>query len=298
VSNWSAEDVPDLSGKVAIVTGANSGIGLETARVMARNGARVVLACRSEQKGAAALDDIRKSDAAAQVELQPLDLADLASVERFAVEFGERIERLDILCNNGGVMVPPLGHTKDGFELQFGTNHLGHFALTAQLAPKLLATPGARVVSVSSTAHRPGKISFDNLDGKNGYSAVGFYGQSKLANLLFIRGLQKRIDDANADLLAAAAHPGWAATNLQDNAPLVRMLNPLFGQGPADGALPTLYAATAEGVEGGGYYGPSRMFEMWGAPKPAVKSARAQDDDVADRLWSISEQLTGVQFAL
>lgn len=298
MSTWTAKDIPDLSGKTAIITGANSGIGLETARELARNGAQVVLACRNERKGAAALDDLRKGSANAEVELELLDLADLGSVERFAANFSQQHDRLDILCNNGGVMVPPLGQTKNGFETQFGTNHLGHFALTGRLLPKLLAAPNARVVSVSSTAHRTGKIDFDNLDGKRSYSAVGFYGQSKLANLLFIRGFQKRIEVAGANLLAAAAHPGWTATSLQDNAPLVRMLNPLFAQAPPDGALPSLYAATAEGIEGGGYYGPSRMFEMWGSPKPAVKSARAQSDEDAERLWSLSEELTGVRFAL
>jgi NAD(P)-dependent dehydrogenase (short-subunit alcohol dehydrogenase family) len=297
-SNWSAADIPDLSGKTAIVTGANSGIGLETARELARKGASVVLGCRNEQKGAAAVDDIRKADSSARIELESLNLADLASVEEFARNFTASHERLDILCNNGGVMVPPLGWTQDGFETQFGTNHLGHFALTGRLLAKLLAAPNARIVNVSSTAHRTGKIHFDNLDGKKSYNAIAFYGQSKLANLLFTRELQKRLQGSGANALAAAAHPGWTATNLQDNAPLVRMLNPLLSQSPPDGALPTLYAATADGVEGGGYYGPSRMFEMWGSPKPAVKSARAQDDEVAARLWSLSEELTGVSFAL
>ena len=297
MSDWMAADIPDLTGKTAIVTGANSGIGLETARELARKGAQVVLACRNEQKGAAALDDIRKDGASGAVELRSLDLADLGSVERFATGFSERYERLDILCNNGGVMVPPLGWTKDGFETQFGTNHLGHFALTGRLLPKLLAAPAARVVNVSSTAHRAGRIDFDNLDGKKRYGAIGFYGQSKLANLLFTRELQGRFEAAGANALAAAAHPGWTGTNLQANAPLARMLNPLLSQAPPDGALPTLYAATAEGVKGDEYYGPSRLFEMWGSPKLAGKSARAQDDEVARRLWSCSEELTGVSYA-
>lgn len=298
MSDWTAADIPDLSGKTAVVTGANSGIGLETARELARHGAQVVLACRSEQKGAEALDDIRKGDPGARVALGPLDLADLGSVERFAADFSSSHERLDILCNNGGVMVPPLGWTKDGFETQFGTNHLGHYALTGRLLPKLLAAPHARVVNVSSTAHRAGKLDFDNLDGKKRYSAVGFYGQSKLANLLFTRELQRRFEASGTAAVAAAAHPGWTATNLQQHAPLFRMLNPFFSQGPPDGALPTLYAATAADVNGDDYYGPGRMFELWGSPKPAVKSARAQDDETAARLWAISEELTGVRYAL
>ena len=298
MSGWSAADIPDLTGKTAIVTGANSGIGLETARELARKGAQVVLGCRNEQKGGVAVDDIRKNDAGARVELLPLDLADLGSVEGFAADFGERHERLDLLCKNGGVMVPPLGWTKNGLETQFGTNHLGHFALTSRLLPKLLAAPEARVVSVSSTAHRAGRIDFDNLDGKKRYSAVAFYGQSKLANLLFTRELQRRFEAAGVNAMALAAHPGWTATNLQANAPFVRFLNPLLSQAPPDGALPTLFAATAQGVAGGEYYGPSRMFEMWGAPKLAGKSGRARDDEVAGRLWAVSEELTGVRFAV
>ena len=298
MSDWSAAAIGDLTGMTAVVTGANSGIGLETARELARHGAHVVLACRSEERGAAAIDDIRKGDVRARVELRRLDLADLSSVERFASELAAGHDRLDILCNNGGVMVPPLGWTKDGFETQLGTNHLGHFALTGRLLPRLLAAPRARVVNVASTAHRAGRIDFDNLDGRKRYGAIAFYGRSKLANLLFTRELQRRFEAAGASAMAVAAHPGWAATNLQVHAPLARLFNPLLAQRPPDGALPTLYAATADEVQGGGYYGPSRMFEMWGPPKPAGRSRRAKDDDVAARLFALSEELTGVRFAI
>jgi NAD(P)-dependent dehydrogenase (short-subunit alcohol dehydrogenase family) len=295
---WSANDIPNLSGKTAIVTGANSGIGFETARELARKGARVVLACRSPEKGRIALESIRSELPDASAELEALDLADLGSVERFSLAFKKSSSRLDILCNNGGVMVPPLGKTADGFETQFGTNHLGHFALTARLLDLIRATEGARVVSVSSTAHRTGRIDFDNLNAEKRYSAVGAYGQSKLANLLFMAELQRRFEASGTNAIAVAAHPGWTATNLQNNAGWVRALNPIFSQQPPDGALPTLYGATAPEVRGGEYFGPSRMFEMWGPPKRAGSSARARDKEVARRLWSVSEELTGITYPI
>ena len=195
-------------------------------------------------------------------------------------------------------MVPPLGKTADGFETQFGTNHLGHFALTAQLLDVIRATPGARVVTVSSTAHRTGRINFDNLNAEQGYGAIGAYGQSKLANLLFTCELQRRFAASDTHAIAVAAHPGWTATRLQDNAGWLRALNPLFSQQPPDGALPSLYGATAPDVRGGEYFGPSRMFEMWGAPKRAVRSARARDEAVASRLWSVSQELTGLAYPI
>lgn len=297
-STWSASDIPDLSGKTAIVTGANSGIGIETARELARKGARVILACRTQEKGEAALQNIRGELPGASLQLESLDLADLASVARFAQEFKKSSSRLDILCNNGGVMVPPLGKTADGFEIQFGTNHLGHFALTAQLLEVIRATDGARVVTVSSTAHRVGKINFDNLNAEQDYGPVGAYGQSKLANLLFTAELQRRFAASGTHAIAVAAHPGWTATHLQDHAGWVRHLNPFLSQQPPDGALPTLYGATAPDVRGGEYFGPSRMFEMWGAPKRAGRSARASDEAVATRLWNVSQELTGLAYPI
>lgn len=298
VKDWSASDIPDLNGKTAIVTGANSGIGIETARELARKGARVTLACRSLEKGEAALEDIRGELPDAAVQLEELDLADLASIAHFAREFSKSSRRLDILCNNGGVMVPPLGKTADGFETQFGTNHLGHFALTGHLLDIIRATQGARVVTVSSTAHRAGKINFDNLNAEKSYGAVGAYGQSKLANLLFTYELQRRFSASGTDAIAVAAHPGWTATNLQHNAGWVRALNPLLSQPPPEGALPSLYGATAPDVRGGEYFGPSRMFEMWGAPKLAGRSARSRDEAVASRLWSVSQELTGLAYSI
>lgn len=308
-NDWTLQDIPDQTGRVAVVTGANSGIGLETARELARKGARVVLACRSEARANEALADIRAELPDAQAEFECLDLADLEQLPAFVAAFRERFDRLDLLINNAGVMVPPAGKTKQGFELQLGVNHLGHYALTGRLLDLLLATPGARVVNVSSTAHRGGRIDFDDLDFESrGYQAMRAYGQSKLANLLFTYELERRLDAADRDTLCAACHPGWAATNLQfqgarmDGSTLMERLadlgNRLFSQDAAMGSLPTLYAATAPDVEGGDYIGPNRMFETWGHPTRVGTSARARDEHDATRLWELSEELTGVRFAI
>ena len=297
MKQWTLDAIPDQTGRVAIVTGANTGIGFETAAALAAKGARVVLACRNPQKAEAALGRIQERTPDADLVFVDFDLASLASVEKCADVFRANHDRLDLLINNAGIMAVPLGHTVDGFELTFGCNHLWHFALTGRLVDLLQATRGARVVTVSSLTHRMGVMDFENLNAEKSYGKMAAYGQSKLANMLFHFELDRRLTAAGVPVSATAAHPGWTATNLQDNAPLIRMLNPLFSQQPADGALPTLYAATAEGVSGVDYYGPSRMFEMWGPPKPAVKSGRAQDDEVAERLWTISEELTGVRYA-
>jgi NAD(P)-dependent dehydrogenase (short-subunit alcohol dehydrogenase family) len=236
-SNWTAENIPDLTGKVAIVTGANSGIGCEMARALARKAATVILACRSQEKGVAAVEQIGREYPAAKAELMQLDLSDLASVRRFAGDFTGRYDRLDILINNAGIMMTPFGHTADGFELQFGTNHLGHFALTGLLLDLILHTHRARVVTVSSSGHRFGKIDFDNLNAEQVYSRTAAYGQSKLANLLFTYELQKRFKVAGVDSIAAAAHPGWTATNLQAHTWFFRLLNPFVGDGRAAGAV-------------------------------------------------------------
>ncbi len=295
---WSANDIPDLAGKTAVVTGANSGIGFETALALAGHQARVILACRNPTSGDDAASRIRDQHPEAEVRFEPLDLADLASVRRFAERFAADQDRLDILCNNAGVMLCPAGRTTDGFETQFGTNHLGHFALTGLLLPRLRAAAGARVVTVSSVYHRIGRIDFDDLDGAKRYSRSRAYAQSKLANLLFTFELQRRFERAEVDAIAAAAHPGWTATNLQRNATLFRTLNPLFAQPPWSGARPTLYAATAPGVAGGDYYGPGKRFESVGPPVRVRAVARAHDSEVAARLWQVSEALTGVRFDL
>lgn len=295
-SRWTAENIPDLIGKVAIVTGANSGIGYEMARTLARKQATVILACRNQDKGDAAVRRISQESVKAKTELGLLDLSDLASIHRFANEFAGRYDRLDILINNAGIMMTPLGRTADGFELQFGTNHLGHFALTGLLLDLILRTRQARVITVSSGGHRFGEIDFGNLNAEKGYNRGKAYAQSKLANLLFTYELQRRLGGAGVDTIAAAAHPGWTATNLQAHWRMVRMLNPVIAQKPEMGALPALYAATAPDVQGGDYYGPRGWQELRGYPTQVQSSASSHDTAVAAKLWTVSEELTGVWY--
>ena len=298
---WTTDDIPDLAGKSFIVTGANSGLGLETARALTAKGARVVLACRTEAKAQAALDAIGRGRA----EFAPLDLASLKSVRAFAEEVARRLpEGVDGLANNAGVMAPPRTLTEDGFEMQFGTNHLGHFALTGLLLPLLARRPAARVVSVSSFGHWIGRISFDDLAGARRYERWTFYGQSKLANLLFTRELQRRLAARHPHVLAAAAHPGYADTNLQGTAARAEgaivakgfaVGNSVFAQSAASGALPTLRALTDPAVKGDDYFGPS-IVGLWGSPTRATRSPAATNDATARRLWDESVRLTGVDF--
>jgi len=296
-SNWAAENIPDLTDKIVIVTGANSGIGYEMARALARKQATVILACRNKDKGQAAERQIAQEYPGAKAELGLLDLSNLALVRRFAGEFTRRYDRLDILINNAGIMRTPFGKTTDGFELQFGVNHLGHFALTGLLLDLIVRTPQARVVTVSSGGHRFGKIDFDNLNADKGYDAGAAYGQSKLANLLFTYELHRRFKGAGVDAIAAAAHPGWTAgTNLAVHWRMLRLLNPFIGQKPSMGALPALYAATAPDVQGGDYYGPDGWQELRGYPTKVRSSDRSHDKDVAVKLWAVSEELTGVRY--
>jgi len=295
-SKWTAKNIQDLTGKIAIVTGANSGVGYATAQALARKGARVILACRNMDKGEAAVRQIAHEYPKAKAELIHLDLSDLASVRRFTQNYTSCYDRLDMLINNAGIMRTPFGKTADGFELQFGTNHLGHFALTGLLLGHIIRTPQARIVTVSSGGERFGKINFDNLNAEMGYDAGGAYGQSKLANLLFTYELQRRFNSAGVDALASAAHPGWTVTNLQVHWRMVQVLNPLIGQRPEMGALPTLYAATAPDVGGGDYYGPDGWLELRGHPIKVKSSDRSYDEAVAAKLWEVSEELTGVQY--
>jgi NAD(P)-dependent dehydrogenase (short-subunit alcohol dehydrogenase family) len=297
---WTAADIPDQHHRIAIVTGANSGIGLVAARELARAGARVIMACRDASKADRAAGLIRGEVSGADVEVAALDLASLDSVRQFAGGYSE--PHLDLLINNAGVMVPPRRITADGFELQLGTNHLGHFALTGLLMEPLLATPGARVVTVSSTAHKMGRIDFDDLQSERSYRRWLRYGQSKLANLLFALELDRRLRAAGADLLSVAAHPGYAATNLQTAATPSRIerlgstvLNRIYAQDADRGALPTLYAATAD-VPGGSFVGPDGFQEMRGYPTLVSPTRAARNPQTARRLWGVSEQLTGVHF--
>lgn len=301
---WTEASIPDQTGRAALVTGANSGIGWDTARALAQRGALVVVACRSAAKA----DDARRRIVAAGAtgEVRPLtcDLADLTSVRDAAAAVHRDLGRLDLLVNNAGVMALPEQRTVDGFEMQFGTNHLGHFALTGLLLDLLLATPGSRVVTVSSLAHRMGRIAFDDLASPRRYSPWGAYGQSKLANLLFTFELQRRLDAAGVSTIAVAAHPGVSRTNL-GRVPagitgrlfgLVRPVGDLLLQNSAMGALPTLRAATDPAVRGGEYYGPGGPGELRGHPVRVGASRAARDQAVAARLWSVSEALTHVRF--
>jgi NAD(P)-dependent dehydrogenase (short-subunit alcohol dehydrogenase family) len=292
MTTFGTADIPDMTGQTAIVTGANSGIGRATARSLAAGGAHVVLAMRNVGKGRAAAAAMP-----GEAEVRELDLASLDSVRAFASGWDGMI---DLLINNAGVMVPPLTRTADGFELQFGTNHLGHFALTNLLLEHVTG----RVVTVSSTGHRVGRIDFDDLNWeRKPYRAWRAYGQSKLANLLFTAELQRRLTAAGSGVLATAAHPGYAATNLQFHSQrrsldlLSKAGNRLLAQDENGGALPTLYAAVAD-IPGNSFAGPGGFMEQRGAPKLVGRSAAAQDADVAHRLWETSEQLTGVRFPL
>jgi NAD(P)-dependent dehydrogenase (short-subunit alcohol dehydrogenase family) len=294
---WTHADIPDQSGKTAIVTGANTGIGYETARALAKKGADLILACRSQEKGEAAVQRIAAEQPRGRVEFTPLDLADLDSIRTFAGRLARQSERLHLLVNNAGVMMCPETKTRQGFELQFGVNHLGHFALTNLLLSPLRATPKARVVTVSSMAHRSGKMAFDDLHFANrGYNPRAAYTQSKLANLLFTFELQRKFEAAGADTIAVAAHPGWTSTDLQRHTWWIRMLNPIFGMSSETGALPTLRAATAPDVKGGEYYGPGGFLEMRGHPGRVGTTGEARSLDDAARLWAVSEELTGIRF--
>ena len=298
--DWTAADIPDQHGRVAVVTGANSGLGLVTARELARAGARVVLAARSTGRGDAAAASIVAAVPGATVEPAVLDLADLESVRVFAASAPARV---DLLINNAGIMAAPRRLTKDGFESQFGTNHLGHFALTGLLLPALLRAPAPRVVTVSSHLHRRGTMRFDDLQGERKYDRWGAYGQSKLANLMFCFELQRRATEADVPLLSLAAHPGYANTNLQIAATdrfyekaVGWVGNRLIAQSADMGALPTLYAATVPDLPGGTYAGPGGRTEQRGYPKVVSAAGKAYDEQAWRRLWEVSETLTGVHY--
>jgi NAD(P)-dependent dehydrogenase (short-subunit alcohol dehydrogenase family) len=296
---WTEADVPGQAGRVAVVTGANTGIGFEAARVLAERGATVVLACRNPDRAAGAVDKIRAT-AKGEARTVRVDLASLASVREAAEDLRARHDRIDLLINNAGLMMPPYGRTEDGFELQFGTNHLGHFALTGLLLDRMLAVPGSRVVTVSSNGHRMGRIDFGNLQWERGYNRIGAYGRSKLANLLFTYELQRRLAGADAATEALAAHPGTSRTELTRNLPAWMRLGAFVVpmQGSAMGAVPMLRAATDPQAHGGEYYGPSGFGETSGPAKRVQSSARSHDEQVARRLWEESERLTGVSYPL
>ncbi|MCA9645426.1 MAG: SDR family NAD(P)-dependent oxidoreductase [Polyangiaceae bacterium] len=305
---WSAKRIGDLSGVKAIVTGANSGIGLEATRELLRHGAHVILACRTPSKAESALKGLERDVPNCQAEMMQLDLASLASIERFA---GEVSGPLDLLINNAGVMAIPRRETEDGFEMQIGTNHLGHFALTGRLLPRILEAAAAgkrpRVVTVSSQAHRIGILNLDDIHGARSYDKWAAYGQSKLANLLFMQELAKRFEAHAVSALSVACHPGYASTNLQAVGPnmegstlfkrLTDVGNVLFAQSAASGALPTLYAACGDDIENGDYAGPRGPAEFWGKPKKTRGNTESQDPNAMRGLWELSERLTGVSYS-
>ena len=303
---WTRADIPALQGRTAVVTGANSGLGFETSKALAGAGATVVMACRNPDKADAAADAVRAAHPRANVNIKLLDLADLDSVQHFADQVHDEYKKLDLLINNAGVMALPERRTRQNFEMQFGTNHLGHFALTGRLFDLLKATPKARVVTLSSLAHRFGKLRFKDPNWERGYSKWPAYGQSKLANLMFALELDRRLRRRGLDIMSLAAHPGFSATHLQLAGPemtgnriaglAMRASNAMFSQSQAAGALPTLYAAVSREVTGGDYVGPSGLFEMQGQPGPAHIARHAKSTDAARRLWELSQTLTGVEF--
>lgn len=299
MTKWTTASIPDQTGRIAVVTGANTGLGLETAKALAAKGAHVVLAVRNLDKGKAAIDWIARTVSESDLELQQLDLGSLESVRTAAAEIKDKHDRIDLLINNAGVMTPPKQTTADGFELQFGTNHLGHFALTGLLLDRLLPVTGSRIVTVSSTGHRfaPG-IRFDDLQWERSYNRLQAYGQSKLANLLFTYELQRRL--TGHQTTALAAHPGGSDTELARHLPRAFQValpaaRVLF-QDAAMGALPTLRAATDPGALGGQYYGPDGFAEQRGYPKLVLSNQRSYDLELQRRLWTVSEELTGVTF--
>ncbi|MEX1019374.1 MAG: oxidoreductase [Litorilinea sp.] len=305
---WSVADIPDQQGRVAVITGSNSGIGYATAQALAAQNAHVILAVRNLEKGHRAQASILDHAPHAHVEVRQLDLADLGSVATFARQLVADFPRLDLLINNAGVMSTPYTRTVDGYELQFATNHLGHFALTAHLLPALLATFQARIVTVSSMVHRGASLDFANLNGRMGYSRWRAYQYSKLANLHFAYALQQRLADAGHTVRSIACHPGYTATNLQVQGLMmdggsvhkwiVEAMNRLFAQDATMGALPTLYAAVVPGLRGGEYVGPDGLLGMWGHPVVTRSSRQSYDHADAQRLWALSESLTGVEFPL
>jgi len=309
MSNWTEADIPDLTGKTIVVTGANSGIGYEAARALAQKNASVVTGCRNPEKGGAAIEAIRKVKPDARVELAQLDLASLASVRSFAERVAKQHPRIDVLINNAGIMAVPWRATEDGFESQMGTNHLGHFALTGLLLGRLVEGGHSRVVSVSSAVHtmaKFGSLDAEDLRFEHGYSKWVAYGRSKMANLLFTYELERRLERHKLAVAAVACHPGYAATNLQSVGPemsgsviekaIMSFGNAVFAQHQRDGALPTLYAATSPDVRGGDFVGPSKMRNMFGAPKKQRSNRMSHDETLAKKLWDTSVQLTGVNF--
>jgi NAD(P)-dependent dehydrogenase (short-subunit alcohol dehydrogenase family) len=306
MAKWTASDIPDQTGRTILITGANSGLGLRSAEALAAAGAQVLMGCRNAEKAAAAQAGVAAVATGPAPEVVPMDLADLDSVASAAERLTADLDHLDVLMNNAGVMAVPLARTPQGFEMQFGTNHLGHFALTGRLLPVLAKASAPRVVTVSSFGHKPGRIRWDDPNWHERYHAWPAYFQTKLANLLFTLELDRQAREAGSPLLVAAAHPGYAATNLNTSGPgstnavmlqATKALDAALGQPDHKGALPQLYAATMPDVAGNDYFGPDGLLEQRGYPKRVGRTHRASNADDARRLWSMSEELTGVTYA-
>ncbi len=307
INKWISENVPEMTDKLVIVTGANSGLGLEVSKVFAAKGAKLIMACRSKSRGEEALNSINKIYPGASIEIAELDLADLASVKSFVESITKQHKRLDILCNNAGVMALPELRTKDGFEMQFGTNHLGHFSLTLGLLPLLNSSDGARIVNTSSMAAKMGNIDFSNLNAEKKYDKWGAYGQSKLANLLFTFELQMKLQKSGSGITVYSSHPGYSATNLLTKGPelegaafqvkLMNLANSLIATKANLGALSTIYAATSPDAKAGALYGPA-IFGMWGLPAENKIVEKGKDPETALKLWDVSEKLTGSKYQI
>ncbi len=303
---WTLDQIPQQTGRIAVVTGANSGLGFFTTRALALKGAKVIMACRNLDKGEMARQAVINEGVAVEPEVWQLNLASLESVKRFALKFAAAGTRLDLLINNAGLMAVPYDRTEDGFEMQFGVNHLGHFALTALLWPILSKTVGSRVVQVSSLAHHFGEIRFEDIHWEKSYKKWGAYGMSKLANLLFVRELTNKLAETGDKVIVAAAHPGYADTELQAKgsrmkgnqlgAVSMNLLNKLVAQSGEKGALPSLYAATAKDVEQGAYFGPGGLMKLHGWPVPDSPNKKLVNNEVAGKLWNVSEALTSLKF--
>ncbi|MFB6229248.1 MAG: oxidoreductase [Halobacteriales archaeon] len=311
-SSWDTDQMPDCADDTILITGANSGLGFEATKAFAAKGATVIMACRSTDRGQDAATEIRDAigNTGATLNVRQCDLASLDSIESFATGVTGDYDAIDVLCNNAGVMAIPRQETEDSFEKQLGVNHLGHFALTGHLLDLLVETDGeSRIVTHSSGAHESGEIDFDDLHREQSYEKWDAYGQSKLANLLFAYELQRRLEGADVtDSISVACHPGYAATSLQYRGPrqagstlrmgMMRVANTVFGQSAAQGALPLLYASTAPDVEGGDYYGPGGLLNMRGPPEKQSSSDASYDERDAEKLWTESEELTGVTYGL
>lgn len=293
---WTAESISDQTGRVAIVTGSSSGIGYVAARVLAEKNTEVIIAVRNQQKGNRAVEKIKTQNPNVDVKVMILDLASLKSVKHFADEFKQKYNKLDLLINNAGVMVPPYSKTADGFELQFGTNHLGHFALTLQLLDLLKNTKNSRLVNVSSNAHNMGRINFEDLNWeKRKYKAWSAYGDSKIANLYFTYELKNHLSKHGSNPKVTAAHPGWTATDLQRHSGLSSFFNPFFAMKTEQGALPTLRAAIDENAESGDYFGPDGWQGWRGYPVKVESNKLSHDQNIGKKLWDVSEELTGIK---